>query len=314
MKQQSLKRILIGDLSWRRLLRTLVFVYVCLVIFALVGSDQVIFQPQPSSYRDTPEIIKLESGHGRTISARYLVHPDAEYTVLYSHGNAEDLGDLRDFLQEYRDLGFSVLAYDYSGYGTSTGAASTPRACEDAEAALGFLRQHEKVPLDRIILHGRSVGGGPALYLAEKYQVGGLVVESAFVTAFRVITRVPLVPFDKFRNISRIGRVNCPVLVIHGREDDVVPFWHGEALYRRAREPKRSCWLDGTTHNYMPEDARTVAWAEIAAFAGSLHSTAAPHPLPTESGTVLGDSAQAAASGRSNQDRTLRSEDLEERP
>ena len=268
-KQHHKKRFL-GKFSLRRLLGTIAFLYLCLVIFAVVGSDELIFQPQPSSYQDSPEILKLRSGRGRVISGCHLVSPGAEYTVLYSHGNAEDLGDLRAQLEEYRDLGFSVFAYDYSGYGTSEGKPTARRACEDADAALEYLVEEEKIPLDRIILHGRSVGGGPALYLAEKNDVAGLIVESAFVTAFRVITRVPLVPFDKYRNISRISRVNCPVLEINGREDEVIPFWHGEALYRRAREPKQFCWLDATTHNYMPDESRKIAWAAILLFADSL--------------------------------------------
>jgi len=270
MDRKRLKKLLIGDFSFWRLLRSIVFIYLCLVLVALVGSDRLIFQPQPSSYVDSPEIVKLKSAGGRSISALHLVNADADYTVHYSHGNAEDLGDLRRLLEEYRDKGFSVFAYDYGGYGTSEGRPSTRSVCEDADAALEYLVEHEKIPLDRIIIHGRSVGGGPALYLREKNDVAGLIVESSFVTAFRVMTRIALVPFDKFRNISRIRKVNCPVLVIHGREDEVIPFWHGEALFRAANEPKQSCWLDGASHNYMPEEARQKSWAAIASFAESL--------------------------------------------
>ncbi len=270
MDKQRLKRLLIGDFSFRRLLRSIAFIYVGLMLFALLASDRMIFQPQRSSYQDSPEIIKLESGKGRSISAVHLVNPEARYTVLYSHGNAEDLGDLRYHLEAYRDAGFSVFAYDYSGYGTSDGKPTARNVCEDADGALRFLVEHEKIPLDRIIFHGRSVGGGPAVYLAEKNEVAGLIVESSFVTAFRVMTRIPLVPFDKFRNLSRIDDVDCPVLVIHAREDDVIPFWHGEALHRKAHEPKQCCWLDGATHNHVPAEAREVCWAAIASFAESL--------------------------------------------
>ena len=175
-----------------------------------------------------------------------------------------------NLLEEYRDLGFSVFAYDYSGYGTSEGKPSARKACEDADAALRYLVEHERIPLDRIIIHGRSVGGGPALYLAEKYDVAGLIVESTFVTAFRVMTRIPLVPFDKFRNIARVDKIDCPVLVIHGREDDVIPFWHGETLYGKAREPKQNCWLDEATHNDVPIEARRVIWEAVVSFVESL--------------------------------------------
>ncbi len=270
MDKGSLKKILVGDFSWRRFLRSFAFVYGFLLLFALFGSDRLIFQPQPPSYEDTPETLHLESDRRRTISAIHLLNPEAKYTVLFSHGNAEDLGDLRRLLEEYRERGFSVFAYDYAGYGTSEGRPTSSGVCKDAEAALMYLVEHEKVPLDRIILHGRSVGGGPATYLAEKYDVAGLIAESSFVTAFRVVTCVPLMPFDKLRNIARIGDVGCPVLVIHSRSDDVIPFWHGEALYKKAEEPKQCCWLDDATHNWIPAEERAKCWQAIDEFVASL--------------------------------------------
>ena len=135
---------------------------------------------------------------------------------------------------------------------------------------MAYLVTQRGVPRNRILVHGRSVGGGPATYLAQENRVAGLVVESAFVTAFRVLTHVPVVPFDKFRNISRIGDVNCPVLVIHGRKDATIPFWHGEALFRAAREPKACCWLDDMTHDEMPPAAEKAYWEALSSFIASL--------------------------------------------
>ena len=265
-------RTVVGDISFWRLLKSIIVIYLCLMLFALLVADRMIFQPQPPSYSDSDEIIKLSTGSDRTISALYLANPEAEYTVLHSHGNAEDLGDFRQFLKEYREQGVSVFAYDYSGYGTSEGSPSCENVYEDADVALAYLVETERIPLDRIIIHGRSVGGGPAVYLAEKNAVAGLIVESSFVSAFRVITRIPVLPFDKFPNIARIGKVNCPVLVIHGRKDEVIPFWHGEALYRRAQEPKECCWLNDATHNYVPRESQQTIWGAIEAFVRSLEN------------------------------------------
>ena len=75
------------------------------------------------------------------------------------------------------------------------------------------------------------------------------MIESGFVTAFRVVTRVSLFPFDRFRNIDKIARVTCPVLVMHGSADGIVPFAHGRALFRAAPEPRQSLWIDGAGHN-----------------------------------------------------------------
>jgi len=227
----------------------------------------MIFQPQPASYKDSQEIIKLKLSDGKSISALHLVNPEAEYTVLYNHANAVDLGEIHEFLGYYCSQGFSVFSYDYSGYGTSEGRPTTSNAYGDADAALKYLIEHGKISLKRIIIHGRSVGGGLAIYLACKYDIAGVIVESSFVTVFRVLTRVPLFPFDKFRNIVMIDKVNCPVLVIHGRNDKTIPFWHGEKLFQKANEPKMNCWLDDTTHDYMSANAEMKYWSAISSFA-----------------------------------------------
>src|SRR5437764_349842 len=102
----------------------LVGLYALLLFVAIFLSDGLIFQPQPSSYRDTAEVLKLNTQDGKKISAIYLLNPQAKYTILVSHGNAEDIGDDRPLLEEFRNAGFSVFAYDYHGYGTSEGKPS----------------------------------------------------------------------------------------------------------------------------------------------------------------------------------------------
>ena len=255
---------MVGDFTIKRLVRSALFIYVCIFIFGWMRSDSIIFQPHAPSYRDGDEIIKIEMPDGSQISAVYLENVEAEYTVLYNHANAVDLGDLHNFLSLYQANGFSVFSYDYPGYGTSQGKTTTANTYKSADAAIDYLIKQTGV--GEIIIHGRSVGGGPAVYLACTRDVAGLIAESSFVTAFRTLTHIPLVPIDKFKNISRIGKVNCPVLVIHGREDRTLPFWHGEKLFKKAKEPKVSCWLSGASHNYMPPVAEAEYWLAISAF------------------------------------------------
>jgi alpha-beta hydrolase superfamily lysophospholipase len=183
------------------------------LLYALAGllvylcADRLIFLPPPSSYRDTPAIVKLAGPGGGAISAVHLVNPAAEYTILYSHGNAEDLGMIAPILARLRDWGFSVLAYDYPGYGTSAGLASERGVYAAANAAFRHLTERAGVPAERIIAYGRSVGSGPAVELARRERLAGLVVESGFATAFRVMVPIPVLPFDRFRNIDKIARV-----------------------------------------------------------------------------------------------------------
>ena len=102
--------------------------YIGLALFAYFLSDSMIFLPHPSSYQDSPEVLKITTASGKKISAVYLPNPAAGSRLLVSHGNAEDLGDDRNWLEDLRRAGFSVFAYDYEGYGTSEGKPSE-KAC-----------------------------------------------------------------------------------------------------------------------------------------------------------------------------------------
>ena len=267
MDKPTLKQLLFGEFSPIRLLRSAIFIYACICLYAFLFADHTIFQPPPSSYQDTSEIIKLESAENIKISALYLANPEANYTILYSHGNAEDLGDIKPILNQLQVLGFAVLAYDYRGYGTSTGRSSEHGAYEDINAAYNYLTQQLNIPPSKIIAYGRSVGGGPAIDLASREPLGGLVVESTFTTAFRVITRIQLLPFEKFANIDKIKKVHCPVLVIHGTIDRVIPFVHGQKLYEAANEPKRFLEVEGADHNDLVLVANQEYGKTLQAFA-----------------------------------------------
>jgi fermentation-respiration switch protein FrsA (DUF1100 family) len=249
MDQQRLRKLLIGDFTWQRLVKSLTFIYIFFAVYIYFRADSMIFLPQPSSYQDTPEIIKLTSGENTKISAVHLLNPTAKYTILYVHGNAEDLGDIKPVLAKIRNLGFNVVAYDYRGYGTSEGTATENSAYEDIDAAYSYLTQKLKIPPQQIIVFGRSVGGGSAVDLAARKPVAGLIMESSFVSAFRVVVPFPILPFDKFPNLAKINRVKCPILVIHGKSDEIIPFTHSEKLFSAIASPKLYLWVEGATHN-----------------------------------------------------------------
>lgn len=249
MDKHRLKSLLVGEFSFKRLMRSLLIIYAFLCGYAFFFSDGLIFQPQPPSYKDTKQILKLTTADGVQISAVYLPNPQAKYIFLYSHGNAEDVGDLQPVFIQLQDMGFAVFGYDYHGYGTSKGKPSERNAYLDIYSAYNYLTQHLGIPPQRIIAYGRSVGGGPAVDLAVRKPLAGLILESTFRTAFQVLTRIPLLPFDKFRNIDKIKRVHCPVLVMHGKLDRVVPFSDGQQLFAAANQPKRYLWVDTAGHN-----------------------------------------------------------------
>lgn len=224
-------------------------IYLSLNLFAWLFSEKLIFAPQSPSYTRLPYQVKIPSGNGEKINAVYLESTDTRYTILFSHGNAEDLGKVAPFMRQFQELGYSVLMYDYRGYGTSEGRPSVRKVYQDVDAAYHWLVKKKGVDPKTIISQGRSVGGGPASWLAANREVGGLVLESTFVSAFRVKTVVPLMPWDKFNNLQHIRQTTCPVLVVHGRQDKVLPFWHGKKLYDAAPGKKAHLWVDNGEHN-----------------------------------------------------------------
>jgi abhydrolase domain-containing protein 17 len=273
MPRSQLNQLLIGELSWGRFIGLLLFAYAFFALYVYFRADRMIFLPQPASYQDTGEILKLPVTDSEKISAIYLPNPQAAYTLLYIHGNAEDLGDVRPVLDRLHDWGFSLFAYDYRGYGTSDGQPGEKSAYQDAEAAYAYLTQQLKVPPDRIVVYGRSVGGGSAVELATRHPLAGLILESTFTSTFRVVAPIPLLPFDKFDNLDKIPQVRCPVLVMHGQADSVIPFQHGQKLYDAAPNPKLHLWVEGAGHNNFAAIAGDRYRATLIAFQRLIEKT-----------------------------------------
>jgi alpha-beta hydrolase superfamily lysophospholipase len=264
------KKHLVGKWDWTRPFKSLAFIYITLCLVACGFSNKFIFHPPPAQYTAmAPPLQMLTSKEGRQVAAFWYPPqgPDSPI-LLWSHGNAEDMGSLAPLYTELRARGFAILAYDYPGYGLSEGSP-TERGCYDAaEAAFTFLTTHEKIPADQIILFGQSVGSGPACWLAEQHDTRGLVLISPFRSAYLTATRIPLFPGDKFKNIKRIDHIDEPLIVIHGEDDRTIRFSDGQALYERHAGPKRFIPIPNAHHNNIWNrglDTITAAMKELPA-------------------------------------------------
>jgi abhydrolase domain-containing protein 17 len=255
MRQSSVHQLLFGEFSWKRMMRSLLFIYTFFALYIFFRADSMIFMTQPASYKDTKDILKLPVISTENISAIYLPNSQSAYTLLYIHGNAEDLGEIRPDLDRLSSYGFSVFSYDYRGYGTSDGKPSEQNAYEDADTAYNYLTQKLKIPPQRIIVYGRSLGGGSATELATRHHFGGLILQSTFTSAFRVIVPVPVLPFDKFSNLDKLSKVHCPILIMHGEADKTISIQHSQTLYQAALEPKVSLWISAAGHDDFAEVA-----------------------------------------------------------
>lgn len=243
--------------------------YIVIFAFSFLIANQLIFFPPRAGYSDGINIIKLKTHDGVLISAMYLPNEDAKYTILVSHGNAEDIGYTEPYLELLREQGFSVFAYDYHGYGTSQGKSTEKNAYSDIDAAYAYLTKTLHINPQNIILYGHSIGAAVALDLAVREKARALIMESPFVTAFRVVTTIPVFPLDKFDNLTKIKKLSIPILIIQGEKDNIVPKWHSKKLYDSANGIKQYFLVPNAGHNDVLLIAKDNYWKTIQNFVKS---------------------------------------------
>lgn len=201
--------------------------------------------------RDDVDVLKLKTRRGNEIVAVYVKHPKASATLLYSHGNAADLGQMYELFAELSNrLRVNLMGYDYSGYGQSTGKPTESNTYADIDAAYKCLKEQYGVKDEQLILYGQSVGSGPTVDLASRIpNLRGVVLHSPILSGVRVLYPVKRTYwFDIYKNVDKIGQVNCPVLVIHGTADDVVDWSHGKQLHELSKDKYEPLWLSGGGH------------------------------------------------------------------
>lgn len=256
----------------KSLLFALLISYLAICAYAWFLAERRIFRPPVSSY--TRSVIPVEmimTADDVEVAVLQLHNPEARYTILYHHGNAEDIGHIYPILKQVRDAGFSVVALDYRGYGVSARRSTTVKgAILDAEAAYGYATESLGVDPSQLILLGRSVGSGPATDLASRFPAAGLIIEGGFVSTFRVVTGLPLLPFDHFPNLRLIRDLDIPILIIHGDRDAVINVRHGRKLFAAAAEPKQMLEVSGGGHSDLMSIAADEYLSTLNDFAETL--------------------------------------------
>jgi len=224
--------------------------------------ERIIFQPSrgvgltPQSLGIHAEEVFLTSEDGVKLHAFQLPARGEPLglSLLFLHGNAGNASHRLPNADQLAALGVDVLLLDYRGYGRSEGRPSEDGVYADGRAALRHLTEAQGVPQDRLVLFGRSLGGAVAVELARNHAVAGVILESTFSSAGDVAKRVlgfPLGPLlrQRFDSSSKIGDADCPVLFIHGDQDDIIPIELGQKLFRSALEPKWFETVHGAGHN-----------------------------------------------------------------
>ncbi len=228
------KRILIGSWNWKRPFISLGSIYVLLALVAVSCADRIIFQPPPSSYSEKLEgYAKITTKNTASIAAIHLKAPANAPTLIYSHGNAEDIGQNIEIFEALHERGFGVIAYDYPGYGLTPGRSTETSTQQSIQAVWDYAIQSGISP-SSIIIVGRSIGSGPSVWLASHTKPAGLILISPLKSAYTVAFRYPIFPGDLFPNYKRIADIKTPLLVIHGEQDEVIPFSHGQEIHQKS--------------------------------------------------------------------------------
>jgi fermentation-respiration switch protein FrsA (DUF1100 family) len=255
-----------------RLVVAVVYLHLILLAVGLPLEDRFAFpgwtfagESRPPAEELGVQPVWLTAGDGTSIHAWFIAPPDwrpSSGAVLYSHGNCGNLSTRQGTMARWRkELNRAVLIYDYPGFGKSSGKPTEQGCYEAGEAAHAWLLETMNVSQREIILLGSSMGGAVATELATRHDNRLLVLVGTYTNypdrAQKTIFWLPTrwLVSNRLDNLAKIDQVRGPVFIAHGTADDVVPFWMGEKLFEKAKEPRRFLRLEDHPHMHPERPA-----------------------------------------------------------
>jgi fermentation-respiration switch protein FrsA (DUF1100 family) len=260
-------------------------IYLVLLFILVVFQRKIIYYPYVLDkdftfpmYVPALEEVFIPCEDGVTINGLYAPGKENKPAFLILHGNAGNITHRDIFLQRFNNLGCSVLLIDYHGYGKSEGSPSEKTLYLDGEASLKWLSEKKQIAAAQIILFAKSLGSGVAVELATKNHFKGLILETPF-SSIPAVARthfpyncfpVNYMTIDKFDNISKIEKIECPILFIHGTRDTIIDKRESEKLFAKANMPKEIYLVEGADHNTIQDVASPKYWDTISAWMSRL--------------------------------------------
>ena len=250
----------------RTTLITAALIYLALLIAIYLLQRHLLYHPSRTQL--SPEetglagvkVVNLATQPDEKLIAWYAPAQAGKPTILFFHGNAGDIAGRAERFAYYQRAGYGVMFLSYRGYGASTGSPSEAGLLSDANAAHGWLVEHD-VPASNIVLVGESLGTGVAVQLAAHKPVGAIALEAPFTSTADVARLsywwlpVGLLMKDQFKSIDYVKDIRAPLLVMHGTDDRLIPLRMGEQLYAAAREPKEFVAIANGTHGSIFSEA-----------------------------------------------------------
>lgn len=206
------------------------------------------------------EDVSIKSANGKIIHAWFFLRDPKSKVILLSHGNAGNISHRTYLISLLLNQGLSVLAYDYQGYGKSEGKPTIANVCEDGLSAFDYLVKEKNYSPQDIILYGESLGGGITCHIAKNRKPGALILQSTFSSlpsvakkVYKIFHFVPSIayPKNKLDNLALVKDKHPPLLIIHGKVDEIIPFSEAELLNKNATEPKLYKPIKGAGHNNL---------------------------------------------------------------
>ena len=234
--------------------------------YAVLAAAVFFYQPNLLYFPDMPtrqieltpgdigldfESVTLDTSDNEQLHAWFVPADLARGTLLFCHGNAGNISHRLESIRLFHELGLSVLIFDYRGYGQSSGKPTETGTYRDAGAAWQYLVEQRGIPPQRIILFGRSLGASIAAELASRQAAAGVILESAFTSVPDVAAKFyPWLPVRwmsryQYNTLKKLADIHSPVLIVHSRDDEIIPYTHGENLFAAASEPKQFLQLRG---------------------------------------------------------------------
>ena len=247
------------------------YVIYCGAVFILQGSliYPAGFAGEAGDAKPTADTERLELTTDEGTTVAWLVPAPAvdddgtAPLVVFLHGNAELIDHQQDIVNLYRGLGAAVLLIEYRGYGHSNGTPVQASIVDDAVAIIERVVARDEIDADRLVLHGRSIGGMLAAQVALRTKPAGLIVESSGRSVAGMSWRYGVPPFlvrSPLRTEQAFGDLDIPILIMHGRNDEIFAISHAEALHAAASDS--TLVLFDASHNTLPNGAEIAMYNE----------------------------------------------------
>lgn len=224
-----------------------------MVFLARLPGRELVATPRDAGFQY--DDVNFNTTDGLSLHGWYVNARNPRGTVLFLHGNAGNISHRLDSIAIFHELEFDTFIIDYRGYGQSEGTPGEEGTYLDAEAAWQYLLAERGRDPARIVVFGRSLGGAVAARLVTNHEPAALIIESSFTSAVEMAARLyPFMPVSlitrlRYPVIDFVARTTCPVLIVHSRNDEIIPFAMGEALYEAAPAPKAFLELAGDHNN-----------------------------------------------------------------